>query len=81
MVYLNTDIALNKTDGTRNTKLINDSIKNASNALFREYVRNMLPITNKMYTRMMNEEKDYFPYLLKESSLVLNSIVGEQMIS
>ena len=77
VVYFRNDISTDKETGTRNAKVVNDSIKKATNSLFCEYVRRMLPIVHDMKDRMNKEEKDYSPDILKASSKILKDIFNE----
>ena len=77
VVYFRSDISTDKGAGARNAKMINDTINSASNALFGEYVRRMIPIVKDMEERMNNEEPDFAPDILLESSKVLMSIIKE----
>lgn len=76
-VYFRTDISTDKETGARNAKLVNDMIGQATNALFCEYVRRMIPIVKRMENKMMDGITDYAPDILKESSLVLVEIIKE----
>lgn len=77
VVYFKNDISTDKETGTRNAKIVNDSIKKATNSLFCEYVKRMLPIVYEMKDKMNKEEKDYVPDILKESSKMLRNIFVE----
>ncbi len=71
------NIRLDKEAGARNSKRINESIRQASTALYCEYVRHMISCVNKMAEDMKNSEKGYFPDIFKESSKTLKSIFEE----
>ena len=73
-VYFRTEITTDKTTGARNAKRVNDTIDSASNALFGEYVRRMIPIVRNMEDKMMSGENEYMPDILHESSKVLRGI-------
>lgn len=76
-VYFRTDISTDKETGAKNAKLVNDMIGKATNALFCEYVRRMIPVVKKMENKMMDNITDYAPDVLKESSSVLVEIIKE----
>lgn len=76
-VYFRSEITTDKTTGARNAKRVNDTIGNATNALFGEYVRRMIPVVKAMEERMMNGERDYMPDILHESSKVILDIFSE----
>ena len=73
-VYFRTDITTDKETGAKNAKLVNDNIKTASNALFAEYFRRMIPIVRDMENKMMSGDTNYSPDILHESSKVLVDI-------
>ena len=70
------DAKINKEDGARQSKKINESMKTASTAFFGEYVARMLVQIEQMVQAMKTEE-DYFPDIFKASSDVICSIVEE----
>lgn len=61
------DAKINKEDGAKNSKRINDSMKNATTAFFGEYIRIMLEKIEKIENSMKTEE-DFFPDIFKISS-------------
>lgn len=61
------DAKINKEAGAKNSKRINDSMKEASSAFFSEYVRLMLTKIDLLENSMKIEE-DYFPDIFKLSS-------------
>ena len=79
VVYFRNDISTDKETGTKNAKAVNDSIKKATNSLYCEYIRRMLPIVHEMKDKMNTEEKDFAPDILKASSIVLKEIINENL--
>ena len=79
-VYFRTDISTDKETGAKNAKLVNDNINAASNSLFGEYVRRMIPIVKEMENTMMNGVVNYSPDILNKSSVVLVDIFRENSI-
>ena len=71
------DIRIDKESGARNSKKINESMKNAGNALFSEYMRRMFDVIDNMTDSMREGEENYFPDVFEESSKVLKSIISE----
>ena len=71
------DIKIDKESGAYNSKRINESMKQATNSLFCEYVRRMFIVIDKMEISMKNDDDRYFPDILKESSIVLKNIIEE----
>lgn len=68
------DIKTDKSTGTFSSKKINESIKAATNSLYCEYMRRMLPVINDMVEKMKEGEETYHPDIFKESSNVINQI-------
>jgi hypothetical protein len=71
------DIKIDKESGAYNSKRINESMKQATNSLFCEYVHRMFEVIDKMEISMKNDDDQYFPDILKESSYILKSIIEE----
>ena len=70
------DAKINKEDGARQSKKINESMKSASTAFFGEYVSRMLERIDQMVSSMKTED-DYFPDIFALSSNVICDIVEE----
>ena len=71
------DIKIDKESGAYNSKRINESIKQATNALYCEYVRRMFDVVLDMGSAMREGEDEYFPDVFKASSIVLMDIFQE----
>ena len=71
------DIRIDKDQGARNSKKINECMKQATNALFCEYVRRMFANIHNMVEEMTGGSDDYFPDILKTSSDTLLEIFSE----
>jgi hypothetical protein len=65
---------LDKEAGAKNSKRINESMRQAKTALYCEYVRRMLSQVIEMAENMKIAGADYFPDILNVSSLVLKEI-------
>lgn len=68
------DIKIDKESGAYNSKRINESMKQATNALYREYVRRMFDVITDMECAMREGDESYFPDVFKASSAVLKDI-------
>jgi hypothetical protein len=77
VVYFRFDISIDKETAARNAKTVNDSIRNAGNYLFAEYVIRMIPRVKEVADNMLIGGKDYSPDILKISSEVLYEIFKE----
>lgn len=73
------DIRIDKERGAYNSKKINESMKQATNALYCEYVRRMFDVIEEMTTAMKEGDDSYFPDIFRASSLVLKEIFCEFM--
>ena len=71
------DSRIDKESGARNSKKINESLKQASNALFSEYSRRMFTVIEEMSSAMREGNEDYFPDIFDLSSKVLLDIFDE----
>lgn len=71
------DIKIDKESGAYNSKRINESMKQATNALYCEYVRRMFDVISDMESAMREGEDAYFPDVFKVSSIVLKDIFHE----
>ncbi len=70
-------LRLDKDTGAKNSKKINESIRQAGNALFSEYVRRMFGEVLNMADNMKNGDTEYFPDIFELSSGVLCDIFNE----
>ena len=68
------DARIDKEAGAKNAKKINESMNQASTALFGEYCRRMLEELHTMVDQMASGEKDYFPDIFQMSSSILIDI-------
>lgn len=71
------DIKIDKETGAYNSKKINESMRQATNALYCEYIRRMFDVIEEMAISMKAGDDNYFPDVLKESSTVLVKIFEE----
>ncbi len=71
------DIKIDKETGAYNAKRINESIKQVTNAFYCEYVRRMLEVIDTTVSHMTEDDANYFPDILKESSKTILDIVKE----
>ena len=71
------DIKIDKESGAYNSKRINESMKQATNALYCEYVRRMFSVISDMENAMCEGEEAYFPDVFKASSIILKDIFQE----
>lgn len=71
------DIKIDKESGAYNSKRINESMKQATNALYCEYVRRMFGVISDMENAMSEGEEAYFPDVFRVSSIVLKDIFQE----
>lgn len=71
------DIKIDKESGAYNSKRINESMKQATNALYCEYARRMFDVISDMESAMREGEEAYFPDVFKASSIVLKDIFQE----
>ena len=69
------NVRISLTDGVSSSRKVNESIKNASTALYGEYVARMLPIIRQMEEDMKEGTEN--PDIFKESSRVLKTIFQE----
>ncbi|MDO4188173.1 MAG: hypothetical protein Q4D29_04210 [Lachnospiraceae bacterium] len=70
---------LNKEDGAKNSKKINESMKQASNSMYMEYVRRMFDLIENMVDEMKSGDEEYFPDVFSISSYVIKSIYSDYM--
>lgn len=68
------DIKIDKESGAYNSKRINESMKQATNAWYCEYVRRMFDAIFDMENAMCEGRDAYFPDIFKVSSIVLRDI-------
>ncbi|MBQ8317600.1 MAG: phospholipase D family protein [Lachnospiraceae bacterium] len=68
---------IDKEAGVKNSKRINESMRNITNSLYCEYVRRILPKIDSMVEEMKAGNDEYFPDIFKISSNVLIEIFGE----
>ena len=69
------NVRISLTDGVTSSRKVNESIKNASTALYGEYVSRMLPIISRMENDMKEGAEN--PDIFRESSKVLYDIFVE----
>ena len=69
------NVRISLTDGVSSSRKVNESIKNATTALFAEYVSRMLPIISRMEEDMKEGAEN--PDIFLESSRVLKVILQE----
>lgn len=72
---------LDKESGAKNSKRINESMRQATAAFYCEYVRRMLGRVSEMAEEMKTSDDDYFPDIFNVSSLVLKEIFDEYSAS
>lgn len=68
---------LDKESGAKNSKRINESMRQATASLYCEYVRRMLDRVVGMTEEMKTADDDYFPDIFNVSSMVLGEIFDE----
>lgn len=73
--HINTKI--DKEIGVKNSKMVNESMRHATNSLYCEYVRRMLEVVAKMVEMMKYSDNEYFPDIFEASSTVLVNIFNE----
>lgn len=71
------DIKIDKESGAYNSKRINESMKQATNALYCEYVRQMFDVISDMESAMREGDESYFPDVFRASSIILRDIFRE----
>ena len=71
------NVRISLTDGVSSSRKVNESIRNATTALYGEYVARMLPIIARMENDMKEGADN--PDIFLESSKVLKSIIGESL--
>ena len=72
------DVKINKEDGARNSKKINDSMGAASTAFYGEYVRRMFAKVKAM-EESMRTDSEFFPDIFEESSKTIYDIFSESI--
>lgn len=75
-VVFHIDTRINKEEGAKNSRKINESMNKASTALFSEYGRRMLEKIDEIENRMKSSETDYFPDIFSISSEILVDIIS-----
>ena len=75
-VVFHIDTRINKEEGAKNSRKINESMNKASTALFSEYARRMLEKIDEIENRMKSSETDYFPDIFSISSEILVDIIS-----
>ena len=68
---------IDKEAGVKNSKKLNESMRNVTNSLYCEYVRRMLPKITEMTECMKAGNEEYFPDIFEASSEVLVEIFNE----
>ena len=71
------DACINREEGLKNSQKVNLSMKQASTAFYGAYLGKMIPLVLQMADKMKDSEEDYFPDILKLSSMVLLSIMKD----
>lgn len=71
------DIKIDKESGAYNSKKVNESMRQATNSLYCEYVRRMFDVVEKMEVAMREGDEKYFPDIFRESAEVLSAIFSE----
>lgn len=73
------DSKIDREEGLKNARRINESKKRIGTAFFCEYVRRMMPQVREMAENMKkaSDDFDYFPDILLISSKTINEIMGE----
>ena len=74
------DIKIDKESGAYNSKRINESMKQATNALYCEYLRRMFDVIEELEASMREGDEDFFPDIFMESSKVLMDIFKDMGI-
>lgn len=78
LCHINTTI--DREVGRKNSKKMNENMRNMGSALFREYVRRMFVVVDSMTSRMytsLSEGEAYVPDIVLESSRVICEILSE----
>ena len=75
-VVFRIDTRINKEEGVKNSRKINESMNKASTALFSEYARRMFEQIEDMETQMKSSETEYFPDIFEKSSAILFDIIS-----
>lgn len=73
------DSRIDRTAGVKASKRVGDAVKTVTNALFREYVRLMLPLVRGMVEKMKEGDDEWMPDILLSSSEVLSKILSENI--
>ena len=70
-------VKIDKETGVKNSKQLNESMKQVSNAMYCEYVRRMFPKITEMVEKMKEGSEEYFPDIFEVSSSVLMEIMND----
>ena len=79
VVYLLTDLTLDNVTATNNAKAVSDTLKQINGALYKEYLRRIIPKVNEML-RIIDENKsgnEWHPDLFKLSSETIVDIIKD----
>lgn len=68
---------LDRETGAKSSKAINEGMRLASNALYCEYARRMMPLIKDMVEKMQADDKEYFPDIFEISSRTLIDLFRE----
>lgn len=73
------DTKIDREVGVKNSRRVNESMRNIGTSFFSEYVRRMIPIVLDMAEKMKKSEDnlEYFPDILAESSKVIFQMIRE----
>lgn len=71
------NIKIGKEEGIKNSKRLNDSMKNVTNSFYCEYVRRMFSKVEEMAELMKESDQDYFPDIFEISSETICEIISE----
>ena len=76
------DTKIDREVGVKNSRRVNESMRNIGTAFFSEYVGRMIPVVLEM-AEMMKQSEDnleYFPDILAESSKVIYQMIKELLL-
>lgn len=68
---------LDKEEGAKNSKRINESMKAATNAFFAAYASRMFDAISKMEEEMKSSDDSYFPDVFSVSSEIISELIKE----